>query len=78
MARKGQLTPAQFELRDRFAQGLACYRSRRWDEALRAFQAALAVVPDDGPSITFTGRLDKLAANPPAEGWDGSWRLTEK
>jgi adenylate cyclase len=78
MGRKGELTPAQLELRDRFAQGLACYRSRRWDESLRAFQAALAGVPDDGPSITFTSRLNKLAANPPQEGWDGSWRLTEK
>ena len=78
MGRKGELTPAQLELRDRFAQGLACYRSRQWDESLHAFQAALAVVPNDGPSMTFTSRLNKLAANPPPEGWDGSWRLAEK
>jgi hypothetical protein len=37
----------------------------------------LTVVPEDGPSMAFTGRLNKVAANPPAEGWDGSWRLVE-
>jgi len=78
MGRKGELTPAQLELRDRFAQGLACYRRRQWDESLHAFQAALAVVPNDGPSMTFTSRLKRLAVDPPPEGWDGSWRLTEK
>jgi class 3 adenylate cyclase len=78
MARKGQLTPAQFELRDRFAQGLACYRSRRWEEARHAFEAALAIVPDDGPSMTFIDRLSKLARNSPGDDWDGSWRLEHK
>jgi class 3 adenylate cyclase len=78
MGRKGELTPAQITLRDRFAEGLVCYRRRQWDESLLAFQAALAVVPDDGPSMTFTKRLNKLAANPPPESWDGSWHLAEK
>jgi class 3 adenylate cyclase len=78
MARKGELTPAQFELRDRFTQGLSCYRSRRWEEARHAFEAALAIVPDDGPSMTFIDRLSKLAVNPPGDDWDGSWRLAQK
>jgi len=78
MGRKGELSPAQLELRDHFARGLACYRSRRWDEARHAFEAALAIVPDDGPSMTFIDRLSKLAVNPPGDDWDGSWRLTQK
>src|SRR5882757_7553200 len=78
MGRKGELTAAQAELRDHFARGLACYRSRRWDEARHAFEAALAIVPDDGPSMTFIDRLSKLAVNPPGDDWDGSWRLTQK
>ncbi len=55
--RKGELTPAQLELRDRFSEGLACYRSLRWDESRRAFEAALAIVPNDGPSAVFINRL---------------------
>ena len=72
MGRKGELTPAQLELRDRFSEGLACYRSRRWDESRRAFEAALAIVPNDGPSAVFINRLNKLTMDPPAEDWDGS------
>jgi class 3 adenylate cyclase len=78
MGRKGELTAVQTILRDRFAEGLAAYRAQRWDEARRAFEAALAAVPDDGPSMTFIKRLDSLIAAPPGEGWDGSWHLEQK
>jgi adenylate cyclase len=78
MARKGELTPQQSELRDRFAEGLAAYRARRWDGARGAFAAALEAVPGDGPSTTFIRRLDGFAANPPGEHWDGAWQLEQK
>jgi len=78
MGRKGELSPAQLELRDRFSEGLAYYRRRQWDESRRAFEAALAVVSNDGPSITFINRLDKLILRPPGEDWDGCWRLEQK
>lgn len=78
MGRKGELTAAQLELRDRFAEGLAAYRTQHWDDARRAFEAALAVVPDDGPSLTFIKRIDRLIAAPPGEGWNGAWHLEKK
>jgi class 3 adenylate cyclase len=78
MARKGELTAAQVELRDRYAEGLAAWRARRWDEARRAFEAALKAIPGDGPSLTFIKRLDLFAAAPPGDGWDGAWHLERK
>jgi class 3 adenylate cyclase len=78
MGAKGELTAAQIELRARFAEGLAAYRARRWEEARRAFEAALLAIPDDGPSMTFIKRIDRLVAAPPGEGWDGSWHLERK
>jgi hypothetical protein len=78
MGRKGELTAVQAKLRDRFTEGLAAYRARHWDEARRAFEAALVAVPDDGPSMTFIKRLDSLTAAPPGESWDGSWHLEQK
>jgi adenylate cyclase len=78
MARKGELTPAQIELRDRFSEGLAAYRAARWDEARRAFEAALKTVPGDGPSLTFIKRLEVFAITPPGDDWDGSWHLEQK
>jgi hypothetical protein len=78
MGCKGELTPEQVLLRERYAEGLAAYRACRWDEARRAFHAALEAVPGDQPSIAFIRRIDGFEANPPADGWDGSWRFDHK
>jgi class 3 adenylate cyclase len=78
MGPKGELTAAQIELRSRFSEGLAAYRAQNWEAARRAFEAALLAIPDDGPSMTFIKRIDKLVVAPPGEGWDGSWRLERK
>jgi class 3 adenylate cyclase len=78
MGLKGELTAAQIELRARFSEGLAAYRARRWDEARRAFESALVASPDDGPSTTFIGRIERLAAASPGEDWDGAWHLERK
>lgn len=78
MGRKGKLTPVQVEMRTHYSEGLAAYRERHWDEARRAFAAALESVPNDGPSMAFIKRIDGLATNPPGDGWDGSWHLEQK
>lgn len=78
MGRKGELTPDQLLLRTRYSEGLAAYRARNWDEARRAFNAALEAVPADGPSTTLAMRVESLQANPPAADWEGSWYLDHK
>ena len=78
MGRSGALTPNQIELRARYAAGLAAYRNRRWEEAREAFTAALAAMPDDGPTLAMLKRVDTLAGAPPAENWDGAWHLDQK
>jgi adenylate cyclase len=78
MGRKDALTPAQETLRGCYAEGLAAYRARRWEEARRAFAAGLEAVPGDGPSQAMLGRLEALAAAPPPNGWDGGWQLGQK
>ena len=78
IGRKGELTPTQVELRTHYCEGLAAYRARPWDEARRAFAAALESVPNDGPSMAFIKRIEGLATNPPDHVWDGSWQLEQK
>ena len=78
LARKGELTPAQATLQTAYAEGLADYRARRWDEARAAFARALEAVPGDGPAKALIARIDTFAQNPPAEDWDGSWYLEHK
>ena len=78
MGRKGELTATQIDLRAHFAEGLAAYRAQRWEDARRAFEAALLAMPDDGPSMNFINRIEKLTVAPPGEGWDGAWQLERK
>jgi class 3 adenylate cyclase len=72
---KGELTPQQLSSRDSYLEGLAAYREQRWGDALRALNASLEPMPDDGPSMALLKRVESLQANPPSQGWDGSWRL---
>jgi len=75
LGRKGELTPERLASRDRYQEGLAAYRERRWDHAVRALNAALEVMPGDGPSLALLKRVESLKANPPSQDWDGSWHI---
>jgi adenylate cyclase len=78
MGRGGELSAEQVALRAHYSEGLAAYRSRRWDEATSALKAALGAAPGDGPSMAFLTRAERLRDNPPPADWDGSWRLDQK
>ena len=75
LGRKGELVPQQLTSRDRYLEGLAAYRERKWDDALRAFGASLEAVAEDGPSMALISRIEGLKANPPPQDWDGSWYI---
>src|SRR5712671_2148565 len=75
LGRKGELTPQQVASRDSYQEGLAAYREQRWDEALRAFDAALEAMPGDGPSVALVRRIEGFKADPPSRDWDGAWHI---
>jgi class 3 adenylate cyclase len=78
IGRKGELASNTMLLRTRYAEGLTAYRAECWDEARAAFNAGLAAVPGDGPSMMLVKRIDDLQKNGPPDNWDGSWRLDRK
>jgi adenylate cyclase len=78
MGRKGALSSQDAICREKYAQGLASYRERRWEDARKAFIAALEAAPGDGPSAAMIARIDAIAQNPPAPDWNGSWQLEHK
>jgi class 3 adenylate cyclase len=75
LGRRGELTPEQMSLRTRYLEGLAAYRERQWDDALRALDAAIEASPGDGPAIALINRVKELQANPPPGDWGGSWHI---
>ena len=78
LGRPGALTPTQTALRKHYAHGLAAYRAQHWDEARKAFAAALDIAVDDGPSLTLLKRIDAFEHHPPPANWDGSWAMEHK
>ena len=78
MGRKDELDEKRLLLREHYAEGLAAYRARRWDDARQAFGAALEAVPGDGPSTELARRVQHFEASPPPADWDGAWRLDQK
>ncbi len=66
------------DLLDAYRSGLDAYRARHWSKATGAFQQALTVAPQDGPSQIYVSRCAQFIRTPPADDWDGVWSLTEK
>ena len=86
-ALKENLTPELEECLTHFEAGLAHYRAREWDAALACFAQSREREPyrpgrDGGvasnPSLVFMERTAKMKAAPPAETWDGVFRMEEK
>jgi adenylate cyclase len=56
-----------------YARGREALAARRWADAVKAFEAALAAAPDDGPSALMLARARVLAETPPPADWNGVW-----
>ena len=63
---------------ERFAQGLALFRGRRWEEAEAVFASLLELHPNDGPSRVYAARCRAFAAEPPAADWIGVTKMDTK
>jgi adenylate cyclase len=69
-AEAGRIDRRRQELFKRFAEGLHLYRAQRWSEAARAFDQALEIDGEDGPSRVFADRCALYRRQAP-EAWDG-------
>jgi class 3 adenylate cyclase len=78
MGMTGMLTPALTELKEKYAEGLALFRKRDWENATNAFNRCLELNASDGPSSVFIKRIEYFKMNPPEADWDGTWVIKEK
>jgi len=74
----GEVPAETLGLLERFHEGLALYRARRFQEALGIYETLVARFPEDGPSRTFRDRCAELARHPPSEEEDGVISQEEK
>jgi adenylate cyclase len=71
-------TPDLEEHLEFFAQGRACYRERRWQDAQIIFEKLLERWPDDGPARMYLNRCKEYSIAGPEENWDGVYVMTHK
>jgi adenylate cyclase len=74
----GEPDLARLEAYERYGQGLAAYRQRRFDEAHEHFAAVLKAEPDDGPARELLRRCEEYLVNPPPPDWRGEHVLYSK
>ena len=78
VGRKGEVDPKKLQVIDCFAQGLAKYRERHWDEAISFFEQGLEMDPEDGPCGVYINRCQNFISSPPPEDWDAVHNLDSK
>jgi len=78
LGRKGEVAEEHLKLRDAFDEALASYRRKEWQEARAAFENCLTMMPGDGPSKVFLGRIAHFRYNAPTPDWNCVWPLVEK
>ena len=61
-----------------YEQALKTHMDRNWDDAERCLDEALALLPDDGPSLRLKRVIADYRVTPPPEGWTGAYVRTEK
>ncbi len=76
--RRSAQTPEMRALFQKFAEGLALYRTRRWADAQRVFQGVLDDQPGDGPSRLYWKRCQEYLFDEPPASWDGVFTMTHK
>ncbi|MBU2574812.1 MAG: adenylate/guanylate cyclase domain-containing protein [Elusimicrobia bacterium] len=77
LARKGGMDAKLAQLTDAYNEGLEHFYKGSYGKAQKAFKAALAVEPKDGPSAFYLELAEKYAAAAPKD-WDGTFNLTSK
>ncbi|MFZ5562415.1 MAG: CHASE2 domain-containing protein [Thermodesulfobacteriota bacterium] len=78
LGRRDDVSEAVVKTTEAYARGLAEYRHRNWDKAIQEFNEALAVTPEDGPSLAMIRRCEAFRVNPPPEDWNGAYSMTTK
>ena len=72
------ITEAKKTLLEKFAEGRRYYKMMDFAKALQAFQEALAMDPEDGPSKVYVDLCTFYLENPPPEDWDGVFVMKTK
>lgn len=75
---EGQPDPKTADCVRHFCTGFDLYHAKQFQDALREFEAAVQITPDDAPSLLYVERCQELLAEPPPADWDGVYVMKTK
>jgi adenylate cyclase len=78
LAMRADARPEFLELADLSDRGLGLYLARDWEAALDVFEEIGRLRPGDGPARVLADRCRTFLESPPAEDWDGAYRMANK
>ncbi len=78
IAKKDEISDEKRIVIDMYDQGLKLMWERKWEEAIKCFEKALAIYPDDGPSRLMIERVNEYVIEPPPAAWQGEYVRTKK
>lgn len=70
--------PELIKFTETFHAGRQAYKEKRWDDAIKAFNACLLQRPSDRASALYVERCTDYRQNQPAADWDGVYTFTHK
>jgi adenylate cyclase len=76
--RSAEMPPETMQMIGAYEEGKRLYHAREWAKAEQAFRRALAVRPDDRPSLLHLQRIEVFKSTPPPENWDGVFVFKSK
>jgi adenylate cyclase len=75
---KGSLPQKVYDAVEIYNKGMDMFSEHQWKKAMKFFQEALQILPDDGPSKTYVGRCNEFMKKPPSRNWDGVYTFKTK
>lgn len=73
-----KIKPELQQCTELFHTAYELYLNKNFEEALRKFNEALNIVPNDGPAQLYVDRCQEYLQNPPTENWDGVYEFKTK
>ena len=72
-SKKEGLTSSQQKVIQLYNDGLSFHWERKWNDALGCLNKALAITPNDGPSLALIQRIKQYELKPPPPDWKGEY-----
>ena len=72
------IAPELSVLLNHYNSGLGLYKDRKFDDAMKCFEKALTINPNDGPSKLYLDRCKAFKETPPPDDWDGVFVMSTK